>query len=223
MWFVVGGKKKNVKKQQKAPSHLSPLLTFLPHTDHHLSLAGQCIDIYFCSECCCTSVVSLWTTLSPDKKTKKTKGKQITAAWVSSLIHTMSWWCQPRCEFNFALPVVSDGDRGGNYSTFKEPLRPGTGRVAVSSYIDNKKNKTKEKTKKKTQRQLDVDTDSRPILTIPYELVREQRQSHRYLLLDSSICNQNMKPNDSTKPQTVFKSLSLSLNLSLSLSLSHSC
>ena len=121
--------KKNMKKQQKAPSHLSPLLTFLPHRDHHLigRTVYRYIFLFWVLLYLCRQSLNYTLTRQKDKKKKK-KGKQITAAWVSSLIHIMSWWCQPRCELDFALPVVSDGDRGGNYSTFKEPLRPATGK-----------------------------------------------------------------------------------------------
>jgi len=114
-WGVVcsselGGEKTLKAKQKPCSSSLFPLLlTFFPDRDH-VSLAGQCINIYFCSKCCCTSVVSLWTTLA-----SLTEKEPKTAAWVSSLIHIIGWWCrpkvEPRCEFSFALPWLVIGGK----------------------------------------------------------------------------------------------------------------
>lgn len=97
-------------KQKPFSSSLFPLLhTFFPVRDH-ISLAGQCINIYFCSKCCCTSVVSLWTTLA-----SLTEKEPKTAAWVSSLIHIIGWWCrpkvEPRCKLNFVLPWLVIGGK----------------------------------------------------------------------------------------------------------------
>lgn len=102
----------------------------------------------------------------------------IMAAWVHSLIHIITWWCQPwaepRHKLDFALPKDSDGDQGEFMLLLGEKL--------------------------------DEDADIRSIFlelednVNVWETMVKQRQSHRYLLLDSSIYNQNMKPNDSRTP-----------------------
>lgn len=101
----------------------------------HFSLAGQCIDIYFCSGCC-ISVVSLWTTFSSLTDKKHTLAARVDFS--DSLKRCCRVWTKP-C----TLPPPPSSTcpfriRGENRATFRG-------------------------------------------------LVGEQRQSHRYLSLDSSI------------------------------------
>lgn len=120
-----------------------------------VSLAGQCIDIYFCSGCC-TSVVSFWASFA-----SLTKKKPITAARVD---FTNSGKSRPHASWNCAM--------------FRGLFQP-------------------------------EDT--------AHTLVGEQRQSHRYLSLDSSICitrvgNQTV-PLLSNCPIFLFLSVSFALSL----------
>lgn len=133
------------KKTKQKPCSLFPVLMLIPQR-HHVSLAGQCINIYFCSECCCTSVVSLWTTLA-----SLTDKEHITAAWVSSLIHRISWFLAlngASVQVRFCPPVISNGDQRVIILHFGAASN-GCWSVRVYSYTELKK-------QNKSQRQLNV-------------------------------------------------------------------
>lgn len=152
--FVFGGGKK-LKTKQK-PCSLFPVLMLLPPRNH-VSLAGQCINIYFCSECCCTSVVSLWTTLA-----SLTEKEHITAAWVCSLIHRISWFLAlngASVQVRFCPPVISNRDQRVIILHFGA-ASTGCWSVRVYSYTEfNEKNA-------KTITCLKTDTVSRSILRV---------------------------------------------------------
>lgn len=74
------------KKKEVKRLFTIPCPSLFPHRNH-VSLAGQCINIYFCSECC-TSVVSLWTILT----SLSAKERQLMSVYWSTKIR---WQCRP--------------------------------------------------------------------------------------------------------------------------------